>query len=367
MAGQMSGLRIVDAFTPVPQPGGGMRRLFKIGFLPLLLVAGALLPLVPVAAQQVDSGSYQRVIEENLDLRRQQEKVNREIDDLRRQNAALLLDVQDLERKRDQLAALVTQLKTPDETRNEIARHEAEKIVLIREVERLRQALATVRSAPAPRAAEPPVPAPAPAPGSDLFRKLEQENATLREELVNLRGALQAEAESAKGLRGRIGTLEAEVAQREEDAMAVRARAERESRTTEAFRKAVEKLARHAYQQEKEIQELKDKLADAPARTMDEKARGNVVRDRSAIPLVRQAEKAIQEGNPQAAEKLYRQALDRDRKNPRLYYNLGVLYEDYLKQPRKAAQCYRQYLELDPEAGDADAVRAWILDLESQM
>lgn len=318
----------------------------------------------PVHAQQVDPGAYQRIIEENLDLRRQQEKVNREVDDLRRQNAALLLDVQDLERKRDQLAALVTQLKTPDETRHEIARHEAEKIVLIREVERLRQALANVRSAPAPRAVEPA--APAPAPGSDLFRKLEQENATLREELVTLRGSLQGEAEAAKRLHERIAKLEAEAGQREEEAGELRARADREAKTAEAFRKAVEKLARHAYQQEQEIQEWKDKLAAAPGPAIDKKDKGKVVRDRSAIPLVRQAEKALQDGNPEAAEKLYRQALDRDKKNPRLYYNLGILYDDYLKQPRKAAQCYRQYLELDPEAGDADAVRAWILDLETR-
>lgn len=353
-------------FTSVPRPGGGMRALSRTGFLPVFVASGILLPAIPAATQQVEPAAYQRVIEENLDLRRQQERGNRDIDALRRQNAALLLDVQDLERKRDQLAALVTQLKTPDETRNEITRLEAEKIVLIREVERLRQALANVRTAPT-NAPEPAVSAPAPAPGSDLFRKLEQENAALRQELVTLRGAIQVEADSGKGLRKRIEELEADVRQREADALAVHARAAREGRTAEAFRKAVEKLARHAYQQEKEIQELKDKLASGPAAVTDKKAKAKVLQDRSSVPLVRQAEKAIQEGNPEAAEKLYRQALDRDGKNARLHYNLGVLYDDYLNQPRKAAQCYRQYLELEPEAGDADAVRAWILDLESQL
>ncbi len=332
-----------------------------------LLLAGGLLPLLPISAQQVDPSAYQRVIEENLDLRRQQEKVLRDLDALRRQNAALLLDVQDLERKRDQLSALVTQLKTPDETRNELARLEAEKLVLIREVERLRQALSRIRVAPTNAPEPSSVAAPAPAPGSDLFRSLEKENASLRQDLVTLRGSLQAEVAAGKELTQRIAGLEAQVRQGGTDAAAARADAGKQARTADAFRKAVEKLARHSYQQEQEIRELKDKLAASSPAPATGQTKEKVVKDRSILPLVRLAERALQEGDPESAEKYYRQALERDGKNPRLYYNLGVLYDDYLKQPRKAANYYRQYLELEPDARDADAVRAWILDLESRM
>jgi len=321
----------------------------------------------------VDPSAYQRVIEENLDLRRQQERLARELDDVRRQNAALVLDAQDLERKREQLASLVAQLRTPDDARNEIARLEAEKVLLLQEVDRLRKAFGSVRVAPTNT---PESVTPAPAAGSDLFRKLEQENAALRQEIVTARGQVQAEVEAGRKLQQRVVELEGEAKRVGEEAAAARAKGERAGKVADAYRKAVDKLARRAYQQEQEIRDLKGKTG-APgvagaAGTGAQASPGaggkaKVVQDRTLPGLLRTAEKALQAGKPEEAEKLYRQALDRDGKNPRLHYNLGVLYDDYLQQPRKAAQYYRQYLELDPDAGDADAVRAWIVDLETRM
>lgn len=336
------------------------------GFLPLALLAGTGLD---TAAQKIDPGSYQKVIEENLDLRRDQDRLGREIGDLRRQNATLVLDVRDLERKRDQLTALMAQLKTPDETKNEMGRLQAENLVLVREIERLRQALSAIRVMPTNT---PVVAVPTPAPGSDLFRKVEQENAGLRQELMAVRGAMQAETATREGLKLRVSELEVEVRKLSGDVAREGQAAERSGKVADAFRKALEKLARHAYQQERDIRELKEKAATVvvakgkAAGAAASKPSENGVRDRTVIALFDEAEKALQTGKAGEAEKLYLEALRRDASNPRVHYNLGVLYDDYLKESRKALRYYRKYLELSPAAPDAAAVRAWIYDLESE-
>jgi tetratricopeptide (TPR) repeat protein len=69
---------------------------------------------------------------------------------------------------------------------------------------------------------------------------------------------------------------------------------------------------------------------------------------------------------PRDAEKVYLKALKQDPKNPQVSYNLGVLYGDYLKDPRKAAKYYRRYIELAPRAPDVAAVRSWLLDLDAR-
>lgn len=330
--------------------------------LTLLLVA-VLAAAFPVFAQQVDPAAFQRVIDENLDLRRQQERLARDFDEVRRQNAKLVLDVQDLERKRDQLTALAAQLKTPEDTRNDLARLESEKQVLIREVDRLNRALADLKATPTPA-----TPVLAPAPGSDLFRKLEQENASLRQELLEAQGGLRVETAAGKSLKQRIQELEADVRKRSEEMTKARKDIERLGKVADAFKKAAEKLARRAYQQEKELKDLKDKAVAGPAGK--ETGAGKpvtIVRDQTAGSLLGLAEKALRANKPETAEKLYLEALSREPRNPRIHYNLGVVYGDYLNEPAKAVRYYRKYLDLAPDAGDADAVSAWIVDLESRL
>lgn len=96
---------------------------------------------------------------------------------------------------------------------------------------------------------------------------------------------------------------------------------------------------------------------------------------------------------PEAAE-VYRQALERDRESARLrnnlaetyramgedakarrefetilkanpgyapaHYGLAVLFDDRLKDRRRAAEHYRRYLALAPDAADAEEVRRWL-------
>ena len=47
------------------------------------------------------------------------------------------------------------------------------------------------------------------------------------------------------------------------------------------------------------------------------------------------------------------------------HYGLGLLFDENLHDPKHAAEQYRRYLELAPDASDAPQVRAWLERLES--
>ena len=69
-------------------------------------------------------------------------------------------------------------------------------------------------------------------------------------------------------------------------------------------------------------------------------------------------------GNMLFEERLYRQAAEHYKKavefNPEekdAYYNLGVIYDCYLRDNRKAVENFSKYVEIAPEADDAPYVR----------
>lgn len=340
---------------------------------------------------RIDSVTYQRVVEENMDLRKEQARMESEAGTLRRRNASLLLDVQELERKRDQLTTLVAQLKTPDELAAQMARLNSEKVVLIREIERLREFLAASSSSAVTNMT--PV-AVTPAPGSDLFRKLEQENATLRQDAARARATGMNESASKEVAQKNVMALKGELAQ--VSARLKEAATELESirRREASLKKALEAQAKKAFDAEKamkqalEIQAQKTEEAeaakqkaleaDATLKKLKEKLESlNASTDNPAVrqlnnasfvsSLLASGQASLLAGRIKEAEKYYLQAFKRAPGNPVISYNLGVIYGDYLKDFSKAAKYYRNYLDLDPKAADADMVRSWLVDMSAKI
>lgn len=79
---------------------------------------------------------------------------------------------------------------------------------------------------------------------------------------------------------------------------------------------------------------------------------------------MRQAEAEFQQGRAREAVAAYRRALDFDPDFAEIHYNLGVIYDDELQDDRKAVRHYRRYLELRPQAEDADLVKSWLMIAE---
>jgi|GEM_PF-2755543 len=61
------------------------------------------------------------------------------------------------------------------------------------------------------------------------------------------------------------------------------------------------------------------------------------------------------------AEAEFKKALELDPNDAGTHYNLGVLYDDDLKNPEKARYHYERFLELAPDDKDAARVREWLM------
>ena len=65
------------------------------------------------------------------------------------------------------------------------------------------------------------------------------------------------------------------------------------------------------------------------------------------------------------AVKEYKKAIEFNPRNAKAHYNLAIIYDDYFKDKENARVHYRAFLELDPLADEADAVREWLTNLSS--
>ena len=64
------------------------------------------------------------------------------------------------------------------------------------------------------------------------------------------------------------------------------------------------------------------------------------------------------------AIKEYEQVLELRPSDPETHYNLGVLYDDYVRDREKALYHYQKYLSVNPKAPDAKKVETYLLNLE---
>jgi hypothetical protein len=46
---------------------------------------------------------------------------------------------------------------------------------------------------------------------------------------------------------------------------------------------------------------------------------------------------------------------------------LAIIYDEHLKDNRKALEHYRAYLKIAPEGKDSQKVRKWVIDKESEL
>lgn len=69
-------------------------------------------------------------------------------------------------------------------------------------------------------------------------------------------------------------------------------------------------------------------------------------------------------GRLDEAQFIYEEALRRDPDNSNIHWNLGILYDRYLLNPRQALLHYQRYQQLT--ASDDPQLQAWIAELETR-
>ncbi len=231
---------------------------------------------------------------------------------------------------------------------------------------------------------------------SDLYKELEQINAMLREKMLEVEAdrqrlsqvvaqASDRDVQQAKVIAGQSKAREtaeaalAEALAREGEYQELLERlvpqvAELEQQVTALVQERLE-LTNRLRARDEDLQTLKVELerrehrlekAERVAEVL-ERARVEVMQagDREKLNMhYNMAAVYAREGKFAEAEREYLQALRIDPTDADVHYNLGILYDDELKQPEKATVHYRRYLQLTPHGPDADRVRNWLMKLD---
>lgn len=231
---------------------------------------------------------------------------------------------------------------------------------------------------------------------SDLYKELEQINVMMREKLVEVEAERQRLAREAATTEKQVTELTRATEEQ------TRAFNESQTALTEAlarepeYKELIERLNPQVTELEQQViglmQEKKDLTTRLDERNLDlqtlkeeldrrehrlakaervaevlEKARTEVMQagDREKLNMhYNMAAVYAREGKFADAENEYLQALRIDPTDADVHYNLGILYDDEMKEPEKATVHYRRYLQLNPHGPDADRVRTWLMKLE---
>lgn len=231
---------------------------------------------------------------------------------------------------------------------------------------------------------------------SDLFKELEQINSMLREKMLEVEADRQRLAKLAEDA-ARTESVQAKTIETHTARLAEMDKALTEAQAREAeYKELIERLVPQVEALEQQITALAQERQDLTSRLLQrdedlqalkvelerrehrlakaervadvlEKARTEVLRagDREKLNMhYNMASVYARDGKFADAENEYLQALRIDPTDADVHYNLGILYDDEMKQPEKAMVHYRRYLQLNPHGPDADHVRNWLMKIE---
>lgn len=334
---------------------------------------------------RIDVSAYEDLLRENMQLRREVTSLQQGVQESLSDKQRLEVEIRDLERQVSESVALIQNLRqggsgsgAPD------AQQQAAQDLLIAERDQLASQLEALKvqlqNQPAATTA-----GVEPQPGSDLFRALEADNAALKQQLLesnNAKEAALAEVEALKGQQATRDGIQAELdgaqAKNAQLQMTIDKLLERVpamEKDLAAVRDSSSVQQRNLEARDREVATLKLEM-DRREQRLIKAERMNALMERTRAEIEQVSKKDqrdlhfnmaavyAKEGRYPEAKQAYLQALRVDPTDAGTHYNLAILYEDVLRDRRKAAMHYRAYLKLAPNAEDADDVRGWLLQLE---
>jgi len=87
---------------------------------------------------------------------------------------------------------------------------------------------------------------------------------------------------------------------------------------------------------------------------------GEEGREQSVTDHIGKGRAFYRQGNYEKAVEMYEKAVILDPGNAEGYLQLGIIYDDNIKDEEKAVEYYRRYLQLDPDSDKAQRVRKWL-------
>ena len=342
-----------------------------------------------------DDESYQKLLKENLGLRREIAEAMKDEEVAKKESSRLAAEIKDMEKNLSESVQVIKSLKSShdgamspeqiNELEVRLGKADRAKEEMAAELDRLRrlrdgaeQDLKSVTAGVTPK--------------SDLFRDKEKENALLKKRLVEIETARRKLASSSAELEDETSKARKEARKAKEELKQISGKALAIAKLGAHYKKIVETLPEinkqvsamkrdAAKKDEKlsmraqELAALKLELDRREHRLVKqqkmtdllERARAEVMKLNNREKLDMHYNMAViyaKEGRVLDAENEYLKALRLDPTDADIHYNLGILYDQDLKKTRKAAMHYRRYITLRPSSTDVDQVSSWILDLE---
>ncbi len=376
-------------------------------------------PAADARPNPADADKYNRLVRENLELRKNMDTLKTDLARVQSENANLKVSMDAVETKRRNMAAMLSDLKGEQNTTQEHADKiaelerkldgvETEKKLLLGDKQRLDTELAALRQRQAA-----PLPAPRVAVDSDFVVKLkrdamelkhakeelERENQQLESRVDRVERVMREDSGTRENLARRERDLSTELARVKAQSDALRRQIKDDQQThardKRAFGRYVKSSAGLETELEKTKRELraKDSVLDKNKHELTilaEELRKRDWRHSRAVGVADRLEGASAEvGSVVDLEKLdmhynmgimlaerglysqarreYMRALRIDPSDADVHYNLGILYDDHLDKSSRALTHYRKYMTLRPTALDIDQIRGWVFEIETRI
>ena len=229
--------------------------------------------------------------------------------------------------------------------------------------------------------------------GSDLFKKMKEDNAKLKTELSKLEkdyGSVLKERNKIKSKEdGKVAKAEDEVDELQDMLKASKSGSKEQKELIDkllvklpamedelaVLRKKVGGDEVVIAARELELESVKEELQLREHRLIKaERIAAMLDQARDEVRTVSDTQKRdmhynmavvyAKEGKVKQSEEEYLQALRIDPMDASSHYNLAILYDDELGQKDRALIHYRRYLRLSPSSSDQDEVRQWIMKLQ---
>lgn len=341
-------------------------------------------PAVGESVMQVESAdtAYAKLVEDNLALRKQLAEVEGRNRRAEEQNLELSSKVSELQEKENRLRDSVVDLKSREVAsveadqklaamNNELATARDESAILKQRVDNLTRELEAGKAGTDEKVTQ----------DSDLFRRVQEENATLRQHLLELKDAEQKAAVARDQYASQSGQQENEARRLSDQVESLRQENKTLRDVVDSLQKGASKTGKLEKdvgqireeldrreellaQKDRELTELRKQMSDRRSKLAEaEKTAAEVKRAKDAM-VFDMAVLYAKAGLYAKAEAEFLGILRKDGPSADLYYNLGILYDAHLGKTGKAQEYYRKYLELVPEGTDAEKVRLWLLELE---
>ncbi|MFH1904915.1 MAG: tetratricopeptide repeat protein [bacterium] len=197
--------------------------------------------------------------------------------------------------------------------------------------------------------------------------RLEKEVKELRKDKDRLEKKMVKVTEEKETLENQIQQVETKrgdtLARKEEEIKNFRQQLTTQTETIHELNKKLAKVQGEVSNSQKKSEQamLLKQIAEGEKKKDERQLRKESIAIRYKLALIYQKTDRYKE-----AEKEYMKVLSFDPNNSAVHYNLGILYDDHLRNNKKAVYHYQQYVKFSPDAKDVSLVKEWILKIQNK-